>query len=138
MFSGNDVSLADIAAVTKNDDAFGGNSIWAILLLILILGGRGFGYGDCGFSGGGYPSSVATSGEVQRAFDYAGTSAKLDNITSTNTAGFNDVVANITATGNAIQNAVQANSIAAMQNTNSIMSQLSNMAATNAQCLNVA
>lgn len=43
------LSLADIAAVTRNNnmDGFGdGNGWWIILILLFALGGNGFGYGN--------------------------------------------------------------------------------------------
>lgn len=40
------MSLADIAAVTRNNEGFGdGNGWWIILILLFALGGNGFGYG---------------------------------------------------------------------------------------------
>ncbi len=139
MFSGNDFSLSDIAAVTgsnRNDDGFfGGNGIWLILFFILILGG-GWGLGGFGGNGGG-SNTVATSGELQRAFDNSAVESKLDSISSGlcsgfNTtqsvmaAGFTDVVGNINATTYALQNAIQANAIADMQNNFALTSQLQN------------
>lgn len=139
MFSESNFSAADLAAVVGNnrngsDDMWGGNGIWVILFLLLILGGRGFGFGNDGVSNGGYPTSLASSGELQRAFDNAGTTNKLDAITSELCNGFYGVNTNINSVGNALQNSIQANAIAAMQNTNNITAQLTNMAATNAQC----
>ena len=43
-------SLADIKAVTDdNDGMFGGNGAWLIIILLFLLGGgNGFGYGNNG------------------------------------------------------------------------------------------
>ena len=58
---GNDWSPADVAALTNGNDGFGGNGAWWIILLFIILGGwgNGFGYGN----GGG------TDNALQRGFD---------------------------------------------------------------------
>lgn len=41
------LSLSDIAAVTRNNEGFGdGNGWWIILILLFALGGNGFGYGN--------------------------------------------------------------------------------------------
>lgn len=139
MFSGNDFSLSDIAAVTgsKGDDGvWGGNGIWLILFFLLILGG---GYGFGGFGGGNATATevAVTSSELQRAFNNSSVESKLDGISSglcngfngtqgVIAAGFTDVVGNITASTNALQNAIQANAIADMQNTYALTSQLQN------------
>ena len=77
-----EASLADIAAVTnKNDDGmFGGNSAWWIIVLLLFgWGGRGFG----GFGGGygmsgGYGAPCATQADVRAAVDQQTLISKLD------------------------------------------------------------
>ena len=43
-----DLSVSDLAAVTREDDGFGGGSGWWIILLFLLLGG----WGNRGFNGG--------------------------------------------------------------------------------------
>lgn len=49
MFNSNGFSPADIAAVTRNDDsAWGGNGIWWIILLFLVFGMGGNGWGNNG------------------------------------------------------------------------------------------
>ena len=129
MFSNNDFSLSDIAAVTganRNDDfGLGGSGIWLILFFLLILGG-GWGFGG-GFGGGNAAVAEAvTSSELQRAFDNSAVESKLDAISGGLCAGFTDVVGNINATTYALQNAIQANAIANMQNTYALTSQLQN------------
>lgn len=138
MFSSNDFSLSDIAAVTgsnRNDDGFfGGNGLWIILFFILILGG-GWGFG--GFGGNGAVEAAVTSADLQRSFDNSAVESKLDAISSglcngfngtqmAMAAGFTDVVGNINATTYALQNAIQANAIADMQNNFALTSQLQN------------
>ena len=73
-----EASLADIAAVTnKNDDGmFGGNSAWWIIVLLLFgWGGRGFGgYG----MGGGCGAPCATQADVRAAVDQQTLISKID------------------------------------------------------------
>ena len=105
MFSGNGLSLADIAAVTgnyNNNDGFGGgNGWWVLIILFALFGGWGnngngnngrnnncnggetvvvpypmYGYGG-GF-GGGWGQFDAAS--LQRGFDNQGVISKLDGI----------------------------------------------------------
>lgn len=56
-------SLADIRAATQDDGMFGGNGLW--LLVLFLLGGRGFGWGN-GFDG------AAANGALTRAEMYDG------------------------------------------------------------------
>ena len=77
-----EASLADIAAVTnKNDDGmFGGNSAWWIIVLLLFgWGGRGFGGFGGGYGmGGGYGAPCATQADVRAAVDQQTLISKLD------------------------------------------------------------
>lgn len=61
-----------------NNGMFGGDGIWAILIILFLaggFGGRGFG----GF-GGGYGEAVATNGDIQRGFDTSNIVGKLDRL----------------------------------------------------------
>jgi hypothetical protein len=61
------LSLADIAAVTRNNntDGFGdGNGWWIILILLFALGGNGFGYGN------GVAGRVATVEDVNSSANF--------------------------------------------------------------------
>ena len=74
------LSLADIAAVTKNDNCnngmFGNDWAWIIILLLFGYGGRGFG----GFGGQG-GVDYATQSDVRAAVDQQTLISKLDNQT---------------------------------------------------------
>ena len=77
-----EASLADIAAVTnKNDDGmFGGNSAWWIIVLLLFgWGGRGFGGFGGGYgAGAGCVAPCATQADVRAAVDQQTLISKLD------------------------------------------------------------
>lgn len=138
MFS-NGVSLADIAAVTGNNrdnDGMWGNGAWWIVIL-LIFGWGGFGNNGWGGNGAG---NGYTDASIQRGFDNQAVISKLDGITNglcdgfyavnnSMLTGFNGINTNIMQTGYGIQQAINADTIANMQNTNALQSQL-------AQCLN--
>lgn len=141
MFNGNaGPSLADIAAVTGNDrnDGFlGGDGIWAIIVFAMIFGWGGFGNG---FGGNGRESGTAvayTDSAIQRGFDTQAVISKLDGITNgicdgfyatSNSllTGFNGVNTNVMQTGFGIQQAINADTIANMQNTNALQTQIAN------------
>lgn len=143
MFNGNSPSLADIAAVTGNnrDDGFlGGDGIWAIIVFAMIFGWGGFGNGwGNGGNGGATPfaAGALTQADLQRGFDTQAIVGKLDGITNgicdgfyaannNMLTGFNGINTNIMQTGYGIQQAINADTIANMQNTNALQSQLAN------------
>jgi hypothetical protein len=143
MFNGNSPSLADIAAVTGNnrDNGFlGGDGIWAIIVFAMIFGWGGFGNGwGNGGNGGATPfaAGALTQADLQRGFDTQAIVGKLDGITNgicdgfyaannNMLTGFNGINTNIMQTGYGIQQAINADTIANMQNTNALQSQLAN------------
>ena len=143
MFNGNSPSLADIAAVTGNnrDDGFlGGDGIWAIIVFAMIFGWGGFGNGwGNGGNGGATPfaAGALTQADLQRGFDTQAIVGKLDGITNgicdgfyaannNMLTGFNGINTYIMQTGYGIQQAINADTIANMQNTNALQSQLAN------------
>lgn len=81
MFGGSAMpSLSDIAAVTGNrdNDGFGGNNGWWILIILFALWG-GFGNGGYGY-GGGNQVGYDTNAALQRGFDTQAIISKLDGI----------------------------------------------------------
>lgn len=90
-----EASLADIAAVTnKNDDGmFGGNSAWWIIVLLLFgWGGRGFGGFGGGYGmGGGCGAPCATQADVRAAVDQQTLISKIDQQTYGMADSFNSL-----------------------------------------------
>lgn len=63
------MSPADVVALTNNE-GFGGNSSWVLILLFaMIFGVNGGGFGNNGFANAIGYENLATSAEVQRGFD---------------------------------------------------------------------
>lgn len=163
MFGGGSPSLADIAAVTRNNEGGNGgnngwgdgNGWWVLIILFALFGGWGRGYGngngDGGNSGGGSNTTTIVpvpmggygmmngccspcggyAGEIQRGFDTAAITSQLNGINSgicslgyDQLAQMNGINSNIMQTGFGITNAIQANTVAGMQNTNALQTQL--------------
>ena len=141
MFNGNSPSLADIAAVTGNnrnsDGMWGGDGWWAIIIFAMIFGWGGFGGNGWGGNGGGMGSTAAayTDSAIQRGFDTQSIIGKLDGINNGlcdgfyamnngMLTGFNGINTNVMQTGYGIQQAINADTVANMQNTNSLQSQI--------------
>lgn len=140
MFNGsNSPSLADIAAVTggnrNNDGMWGGDGWWAIIIFAMIFGWGGFGGNGWGGNGGGMGSTAAayTDSAIQRGFDNQTVVSKLDGISNgicslgyDQLAQMNSINTNILQTGYGIQQSINTDTIANMQNTNALQSQLAN------------
>lgn len=126
-----EMTPADIAAVTRNNDGggmgWGGNwGAWIILFLIFGM----FGWGGFGGFGGGMNGGVGS--EVQRGFDNQGVMSKLNGIEQgicslgyDQLGQMNGINTNILQAGFGLQNAIQQNTVAGMQNTNAIQTQIS-------------
>lgn len=139
MFNSNGLSLADIASVTgrNNDSMWGGDGWWAIIIFAMIFGWGGFGNN----SGWGNNASTTATGftdsAIQRGFDNQAVINKLDGITNglcdgfyamnnSMLTGFNGISTNVMQTGYDIQQAINSDTVANMQNTNALQSQLQN------------
>ena len=120
MFSGKGYDLSDIAAVTRNGNGDGmwGDGAWWIILLFMFAGWGGNGWGG---GGGG------TRDAVSYGFDMNGLENGIRGLEHGLCDGFYELNTGLlTGFGNT--------NMAAMQNTNAIISQLSNMAAQSAAC----
>lgn len=122
-----------------NDGAFAdGGWLWIIVVFALLFGWGNNGFGGFGGnSGGGYVATAATQADIQRGFDNSAVISKLDGISNglcdgfyamnnSMLTGFNGINTNIMQTGYGIQQAVNADTVANMQNTNALQSQLAN------------
>lgn len=146
MFNSSNVpSLSDIAAVTgnRNDNGFGdGNGWWVLIILFALFGG----WGNNGWGNGGGDARPATQGDVQRGFDTQTVVSKLDSISnglcdgfytmnSGMLNGFNTLQNSIQQGNFGLQNAIQQNTVANMQNTNAIATQLANCCCENREAI---
>lgn len=137
--TGNCASVPLVANIDGNGNNNGwgaeGSWLWFIIVIFAIFGWGGFGNG---FGGNGMNGGVGS--EIQRGFDNQAVVSKLDGISNglcdgfyamnnSMLTGFNGINTNIMQTGYGIQQAVNADTVANMQNTNALQSQL-------AQCLN--
>lgn len=124
--------------IVANLDGNNGNSwndgswLWFLIVVFAIFGGWGNGFG--GFGGG---ANGGVGSEIQRGFDNQAVISKLDGISNglcdgfyamnnSMLTGFNGINTNIMQTGYGIQQAVNADTVANMQNTNALQSQLAN------------
>ena len=109
-----------------------GSWLWFLIVVFAIFGGWGNGFG--GF-GGGINGDVGR--EIQRGFDNKAVISKLDGLSSglcdgfyamnnSMLTGFNGINTNIMQTGYGIQQAINADTVANMQNTNALQSQIAN------------
>ena len=123
MFNGKGYSLSDIAAVSggvrNGDGMWGGDGAWWIILLFMFAGWRGNGWG-----GGGAGNARDA---VSYGFDMNGLENGIRGLEHGLCDGFYELNTGLlTGFGNT--------NMAAMQNTNAITAQLSNMAAQSAAC----
>lgn len=140
MFSSNcnTASVPLVANIDGNGNNGGwadGSWLWFLIVVFAIFGGwgnGGFG-GFGGNNGGGYVATAATQADIQRGFDNSAVISKLDGITNRLSDGFyavqngmNGINTNILQTGFGIQQAINADTVANMQNTNALQSQLAN------------
>lgn len=103
MFTDNTPSLADIAAVTRDNDGFGGGSWGWFFIILLILCGGGFGGNGFGIQRGNF-GNYATSAEVYDATNIQSTTNRLNDIVS----GIGNVNYNMANQTNAIQQSMNA------------------------------
>lgn len=130
--TGNCASVPLVANIDGNGNNNGwgaeGSWLWFIIVIFAIFGWGGFGNG---FGGNGMNGGVGS--EIQRGFDNQAVVSKLDGITNGICDGFyavqngmNGINKNILQTGFGIQQAINADTVANMQNTNALQSQLAN------------
>lgn len=150
MMTSSGYSLADIAAATgnangHNDNGYGwGDGGWFIWLFLIfaIFGGWGNGYGGWGGNGGNGTNGAGFQGWATRADINEGFALNdIQNgirgiqqgicdstyaLNNTIQGGFNNTNVGMLQGFNGIQQAINADTVAGMQNTNALQSQLSN------------
>lgn len=146
----NGLSLADIAAATGNgknaNNGFAdGNGWWILIILFAIFGGWGNGNAWGNNGNNGY-STFATQADIQRGFDNQAVISKLNGLENGLCDGFYamnqgmltgfNTMQNAMNQGNfAIQQAINADTVANMQNSNALASQLQNCCCENKQAI---
>lgn len=141
------LTASDVAVLSGNygrndNDGFGGDwGAWIILFLIFGMFGWG-GFGGWGGGFGGNGGSAATQADIQRGFDNQAVVTKLDGITQgicslgyDQLAQMNGINQNISQTGFGIQQAINADTVAGMQNTNALATQLANCCCENREAI---
>nr|DAO26158.1 MAG TPA: hypothetical protein [Bacteriophage sp.] len=136
MFSNSNCASVPLVA---NIDGNGNNGGWADggWLWIIVVFALLFGWGNGGFGGFGGGGNNGVGAEIQRGFDNSAVISKLDGISNglcdgfyamnnSMLTGFNGINTNIMQTGYGIQQAINADTVANMQNTNALQSQLAN------------
>lgn len=132
--TGNCPSVPIVANLDGNNNGNNWNDgswLWFLIVVFAIFGGWGNSFGGFGGTNGGVGS------EIQRGFDNQAVISKLDGISNglcdgfyamnnSILTGFNGINTNIMQTGYGIQQAVNADTVANMQNTNALQSQLAN------------
>lgn len=117
-----------------------GSWLWFLIVVFAIFGGWGNGFGGFGGTNGGVGS------EIQRGFDNQAVISKLDGLSNglcdgfyamnnSMLTGFNGINTNIMQTGYGIQQAVNADTVANMQNTNALQSQLADCCCQNREAI---
>lgn len=151
MFNSNGYSLADVAAATggnRNNDGFGDNGAWWIIILFIFAFA---GWGNGGF-GGGNGGGSTTREEIAWGFDINGLdnsvrgvqqglcdgfyamNSNFGNLQTTLCQGFSGVNDAVRDSRYDVTQAIQQGTIAGMQNTNAITAQLAQMSADNQLC----
>ena len=122
----NTLSAADVAAVTRNNDGngmFGNDWAWIIILLLFGYGGRGFGFGG-GFGGGSCGTPCATQADVRAAVDQQTLISKIDQQTYGLADSFTALNNTLNNNFRGIDNAICTLGYQALQNTNALQTQL--------------
>lgn len=131
MLTNTSPSLADIAAVTdtRNSDGLGnGNGWWILIILFAIFGGWGNGWG-----GNNNATRAATTTDLQNGFDTQSILNKLNGINNGLCDGFYAMNTGVLQSKYDIQQALNSNNITAMQNANSLATQMSQCCCENRQ-----
>lgn len=125
-------SLSDIAAVTdhNNNDMFGNNGWWILIILWAVWGNGAWGNNGYQQAGTSYIDAA-----IQRGFDNQSVMNKLNGLENgvcslgyDQLSQMNNINDNISQAAYGLQNSIQQNAIAQMQNTNALQNQMSGIA----------
>ena len=144
MMNGSNYSLSDIAAATgsnnRANDMWGGDGfslIW-LVLIFAIFGWGGFGGWGGGFGGNGGNGTNgagfqgwATRSDISESFALN----DIQNGNNTMQSGFNGVNVGMLQGFNGVQQAINADTVANMQNTNALQSQLAQCCCDNREAI---
>lgn len=125
LFDGNGMSPADIAAVTGNNNGFGGfngDGAWWLLVLFLFM----FNGNNWGNNGAGNGTTINVDSAMQRGFDQSAIMGGLNGIQSTLSNGFAAAEASASARQMADMQQAFANQTAMNQGFNQMSSQFAN------------
>ena len=129
-------SLSDIAAATDKrgyEDGFmGGNGAWWIIILFLFVFMGGWGRNG-GLFGGDSTGSGITDGYILTS-DFANIERKIDSVNNGLCDGFYAINTGMLNGFSGVENAITQQTIANMQNTNAIGSQLTSLGTQMQQC----
>lgn len=133
----NGYSLADIAAATggnSNNDAWGGNGAWWLIVLFLFaFTGWGNGYGGGVFGGGSSTGSGITDGYILTS-DFANIERKIDGVNNGLCDGFYAMNTGMLNGFAGVNSAITQQTIAEMQNTNALGAQITALGTQQAAC----
>lgn len=118
------MSPADYAAINGNNDMFGGNSAWWIIVLFLFAGRNGWGNGNDG--------NGASNGYVL-ATDFANLERKLDGINNGICDSTYAITNNLNGNFRTIDGAICNLGYQALQNTNALQRQVAECCCTTQQ-----
>ena len=124
----NGYSLADIAAATgngANGDFFGGNNGWWIILLFLIWGNNGWGYGTNPYCN--QTQSGITDGYILTS-DFANIERKIDSVNAGLCDSFYAMNTGMLNGFAGVNNNITQQTIAEMQNANALTAQINGVA----------
>lgn len=135
MFGQNSYSLADIAAATgssRSGDGMWGDSgaWWIIILFLFCFAGNGWG----GNSGGAFGGANGVTDGYILASDFSTLERKIDTVNGGLCDGFYAMNTGMLNGFAGVNAAIQQSTVAGMQNTNQLMSQLNAMSADAQAC----
>ena len=88
-----DNGITPVMPISNGNDFSGNGFLWMFLLIVLLMGGNGFGWGNNSFANAIGYENLATSNEVQRGFDNQNNIGNQREILNAVTAGTAQTIA---------------------------------------------